>query len=144
MGSELTKWLPKVIKLSAVIAFCFILVSLSQNFRWAKYPYETESTWVCTDPNITISNHFDEHHIPNPDATVIWNGQTIKIKVGFQSVLFEVFEADENIGTNYLFKGTWHYRFGKLVFKIEKDKFFDGQYKELVFTRQELESPKSP
>lgn len=104
-------------------------------------PCAETSIWVCDDPRIVLDyTHYEDNSLVRSE-TLWWDDSTLEIEVGYRAHRYWVYVFDyDNWVDKTVFYGSWKYRRGKLVLKIEEDNLFGGQYKELVFTRQEIDS----
>ena len=100
---------------------------------FTKYPKERASHWVCKEP------HFELNYKNAQETFLEWDGKKMQVVVAMQGNIYDVYRVtnpDILKEEDLLFRGTWKYVKGKMVFKISKDYVFDGAYKELVFVPQ--------
>ena len=99
------------------------------------HPYLTESTWVCSDPKITLEYTKGRTGMMTELCTIEWNDMSLEFDLYFRSTLFEAGPAGYTKYEDRLFSGTWKYRDGNLVLMLDEDFLFDNAYKELVFVK---------
>ena len=100
-----------------------------------KYPFKEEGTWICKDPEFTISYSIEPNNRIIEESTLEWDGETIHVDVTFQVDTYCVSPIGTTAHADRLFNGTWEYRGEDLVFYIEEDFLFDGHFYEIVFSK---------
>ena len=120
-----------------VIALIFaVAISLLACDPYAnKYPFKEEGTWICKDPEFTISYSKEPNNRIIEESTLEWDGETIHVDVTFQVDTYCVSPIGTTAHADRLFNGTWEYRGEDLVFYIEEDFLFDGHFYEIVFSK---------
>lgn len=98
-----------------------------------KYPWEKASHWVCEDPYFTLSYSKDPWGSLVCEEVLIWNGKEIPVEVGMLHHMYDVSPTDSNHYDDRLLTGTWKYRKGNLILRIEEDFIFGNRYEELIF-----------
>ena len=129
-----------------VIIITFLMLLTGCDPYAGKYPDSEASTWECVDPPMTM-NYLEDDGIwatVDQNCVLFWEGQEIPVEFYYQSCTFECRKQGTNDQKGQLFIGTWEYPWenliqnkDKVVFHIDRDEFFDGQYEALVFERVE-------
>lgn len=104
-----------------------------------EYPYARDSVWICDDPQISLEYRWVDKKGLFSNETMIWDCEDWSLYVEYLASQYWAFADEKEKPEDLLFKGHWTYRRGNLILKIEEDYLFNGQYKELVFTRQKID-----
>ena len=99
-----------------------------------RYPCDRGTEWVCSDPSFTLSYIYNPNGTLAEESLLEIDGELIAVEVYFYSIYFKVVPRSSEDHSHCLFSGTWKYRGGNLVLKIDEDIIFDHQYKEFVFS----------
>ena len=114
----------------------FVLVSVllfsGCDPRSGNYPFQIAGKWYSEDPQISLSYHKNSNAMWSFNHTLIWEHEELQITIGMQSSYYCVYPADSNHYDDRLFSGSWKYRNGNLVLKVEEDFIFDGEYSRII------------
>lgn len=122
-----------VILIPPILAVILFTIS-SISMPFVEYPWERESQWVCADPHFTVSYLKHSQGSLISEEILIWEDKEIRVDLRIGVSYFTVFPEYSNVHDDRLLSGTWKYRKGNLVLRIEEDFIFDNQYKELVLS----------
>ena len=140
----------KVTIITLIVWMIFCISGCNWN-PFVKQPFLYDnSVWKCKQPEISyfVKTRYDEEQktdISDDYAATFIDGKKVVMDFGFLYNTIKVYElSDEDskeFTGNTLFTGTCKYSKTKFTIKVdtETDNFFDGQYDELVFIRQEDE-----
>ena len=118
-----------------VLLIALLLVGCTPEY--IRFPQETTSLWVCSDPYITLQYTWDENGNYHAEEMIYWNGESIDISFSNSPGNYFVSRKDDTHYDQRLFRGTWECEDDTLILTITEDFLFDGAYKELVFERVE-------
>ena len=101
-----------------------------------KAPIETSLMWICDDPKIVLNyQHNTDGAVQQ--CWIVYNGEQVEVVTDYRANLFWVELPGPRSDEGTLFQGKWKYKKDKLIFTIEEDNFFGGDYKTLVFSKGE-------
>lgn len=125
-----------VILIPPILAAIFFSIA-SVSMLFIEYPWERGSHWVCEDPDFTLSYSVNSLGSMVSEEILIWEGREIRVDLAMGQGYYAVFPKYSNHYDDRLLTGTWKFKRGNLVLRIEEDFIFDNQYKELVFHPQD-------
>ena len=129
-------------RIGAYLILLFVLFSvfLSGCDPYAEtYPFLDASAWVCRDPYITLIYTEDSKGRISAEEHLTWHDMQLDIDLHFQANTYCVSPESSTDHDKRLFTGTWEYRNGDLILKIEEDFVFDYVYSELIFMKTDME-----
>lgn len=129
MGFELTKL--KYILITFAIAGMFV----GCDPYAGKYPFLSESEWICDDPYIAVTYSKSSSGEISSKEYIELNGKLIEIDINYRAGSFCISPEYSVDYEDRLFTGAWEYRNGDLVLTIKEDFVFNNKYSEFVFSR---------
>ena len=133
-------------RIQRITAMCLILLwmpFLLIGCYDISYPDEHCARWVSDDPVFVI-----EYQAPPEFETYTQNAYLevdetrILVVICHHMHYVDVFPADSvsnnNIQGEPILRGTWKLKKNTMIFKVDSDSVWDGAYKEIRFTREEL------
>ena len=123
-------------------AYCILLIlvaafmCLGCDPYYGEYPHSEESEWACENPQISLSYRMEENGMISQEERLVWAETAIEIDVFFRSSFYVVYPAGLTDYEDRIFSGSWCYRKGNLILKIDEDFIFNDQFDELEFKRQ--------
>lgn len=103
------------------------------------YPPETAERWICDEPQFTLEAQQQANGVWVFSNQLFWDNDVLILDVTYRADMFVVYSKSyTNRPLPYeerLLSGTWRYFGPYLIFDIDEDFLFDGEYKTLVFHR---------
>ena len=114
----------------------FAIVSLGCDPYYDKYPYDRASSWISTNPPVSLTYQEMANGTVSQEEVLVWEESTIEIDLMFRADFYDAFPANSAAYDDRLFSGSWHYRDDKLILTIDEDFIFGHRFEELEFIPQ--------
>ncbi|MCH5183680.1 MAG: hypothetical protein J1E00_05835 [Oscillospiraceae bacterium] len=130
-------------KVRKIIACFLLLCSLSMLLAgcdYTTYPPSITARWKSTDPDFTLEYWKGTSTRPyKSNEYLILNDEQLFIEVIYFPGDFAIVPANSTDMEKVYLRGTWKLSKNELVFHITEDHLFGGIYKEIHFSRENLE-----
>ena len=114
---------------------CLFVFLCGCDGRAGQYPYDLSASWMCNEPHFVLQYYADEEKSFELEKGLIELPEVaIEVDISFGMGDFWVLPIDSKAYEDRLLSGTWSYRRGDLILKIQEDFLFDHQYSELVLS----------
>ena len=132
MVSELTRKIILLVSAVLVLLVACMAILYFSNILNSPHPSEIAENWGCQYPNLCLNYVKSDNNEWVFSEALVWDDETIDISIGFGKGVYCVYPADSSSYIDRLFCGTWKYKRGNLVLKIEEDFIFNNQYSEII------------